>query len=149
LYVVSRSNFTINEISRGVTLKPVGLANLLSVKDTITEKLKKVTEEKESNIYYHSHVSNGIYVTVSSEFQHVDLRQHFLPENKNQPIPTHRGICLYIKEWFAFLECIEEVKQANQEFKKAQHCVCHDEPLSNLLVYNCYFCNSLNGNKLY
>ena len=127
---------------RGIVLRPRGFANLVQLKDDITNAL--VTAVADVSVKMHKHIANGVYVSVSTDYAIVNLRSYFLPENSKEPQPTRRGICLTMSEWLNFLSVIDLMCAEVKELKDATPSLCEDDHENQMSFYNCSYCNPFN-----
>ena len=126
----------------GIVLRPTGFANLLLLRDDITEILQRVLDGE--NISLHKHISNGTYVSITPDFKLVNLRKYFLPADTNVPVPTRSGICLSRKEWMDFITVSNIISNDVKELKEALPYVCTDVHYNQLGYYSCAYCNPFN-----
>jgi hypothetical protein len=81
-------------------------------------------------VKYVSHIGGSYFVSVTTGFACVDIREFYYNLNKG-PLPSRHGIALNLTDWSKFKEIVQEIKQQFPKLAKTELCNHHD--LDNLL----------------
>ena len=98
---------------KGVSLPSLRWVSLVYMAPAVADAIKKV-KEKGREVNFELHIGGNVYITVTSPYWLVDIRQRFVDSEGNLR-PTRRGIKLRFAEWKALTETFEEVKDAAPE----------------------------------
>ncbi len=74
------------------------------------------------NVGLKVHLGGGFFVSVTSGFDCVDLREFYFNKTKGFPCPTKRGISLRLTEWTRLKEVFQEIKQKFPALTKVESC---------------------------
>jgi len=125
----------------GVCLTPSRLHALNRKIEEIDEELRQqnanvtyMVEQGEAT--YKTHLGGGIYASVSSKFNGVDLRRYWVPVGVLMPVPTKNGIYLPASQWRALKTKLEELMFTHQELDTALDCL-HQNQME---VFDCREC---------
>lgn len=130
----------------GICFKPKRFANLLRNIDEVNETVEQMAQGQ-ANIELKKHIGGGVYLTVTGGYPCINIRKYFVPEGRQEEIPTRMGIALRMSEWRAFVGFVEEIKNLSTELKDAEPCYLSLDH-ANLMGYlNCNECNPF-GDKI-
>ena len=68
------------------------------------------------------HLGGGIYVTVSSKYPTIDIRQFWVPDNSNKPVATKKGVALNLYKWERLCDVMELIRDFVPELDQASIC---------------------------
>ena len=89
----------------------------------IDEIQQAVVDHKDGKeIHLKHHLGRNNFVQVNSGFQVVDLRQWWLPADKDQVQPTKKGIALKFDEFETLMKLKAEIEQVIPELDQMQPC---------------------------
>lgn len=71
---------------------------------------------------YKEHIGGGTYVSVSEQYNGVDFRRYWKPEDAQEPVPTKSGIYLPVAQWKALKSQLNELYAAHSELLIAEDC---------------------------
>lgn len=94
-------------------------SQLTSAVQTIDEKLEKMSTDY---VKYQHHLGGGYYVSVTTGFRCVDLRQFYGREGVG-PCATRKGIALRLPEWTRLKEVLPEINKAFPELENIEPCL--------------------------
>lgn len=123
---------------KGVSLIPIRWASLTCCQDNIDEALSLV--KKTGTVKYEFHIGHNFYVTVSSPWQCVDIRERFL-DGEGKLRSTRRGINLRVPEWEKLKSCVAEIVQVVPELSAARPCYFEEDHMNQVGMLNCVECN--------
>ena len=108
-----------------------------------TEDIKEAIQKHKAreDIHYNWHLGGNNYVQVNSGFPVVDLRKFWLPEGKNDPQATRRGIPLKFEEYDTLIKLKAEIEQVMPELKDTQPCYMDSDHLNQIGYLRCAECN--------
>jgi Transcriptional Coactivator p15 (PC4) len=89
--------------------------------------------EKQEKIAFQDHIGGGLYVSITSGFNCIDLREFYFHKTKGFPCPSRRGIALRVQEW-------ERLKQVFQEINTAFPALSNTLPCVHFISDNCHEC---------
>ena len=125
---------------KGVSLPLTVWKNLVVNTDILSEAL-----EKEERGYLTDkvsvHIGGGQYASVNTAYPCIDIRQFWLPEDAQEPMPTRKGIILKRSEWQELLSAIPKIAAAVPELAIVQRCVERDDHQNQLGALRCQECN--------
>ena len=136
-----------------VLSKTVYINNLLTKKDYslplqrwqqfmwyLDEIQQAVTDHKEGkDVHVKYHLGRNSFVQVNSGFPVVDLRQFWLPADKDEVQPTRKGIALKFEEFATLVKLKAEIEQVIPELDKEQPCWINHHNQESFL--QCFECN--------
>ena len=94
---------------------------------------------------YKKHLGGGIYFSVVSGFDCVNLRRYWIPngsmDGSCEPVPTKGGIGLKFSEWDVLVDSMEEIRNCHQDLLNARLCIEGLDHLNQMGEYRCRECN--------
>lgn len=128
---------------KGVSLKPTQFAMLKLNLNEINDIVKIATaDELTTNILdFKTHIGRGIYCTVQSGYECVNIRKYFVPDGKTEPIPTKHGIAIRFPEWKKFISHLDDIFKISPTLKNAKPCFAdggHDNQEGAFSCSECY-----------
>lgn len=68
------------------------------------------------------HIGGKFYISVTTGFQCVDIRQYYYNWHKGVPSPTKNGIAIRLQEWNALKEIVQQLHKKHPTLASAQSC---------------------------
>jgi hypothetical protein len=96
-------------------------AMFLLTKQKIEDAKRDIGNGSES-VDVREHIGGGVYLTLKSGTNLINIRKYFIPPGSILPIPTRMGIALKFSEWDKLMDCIEDMKNLSQDLKHAEPC---------------------------
>ena len=124
----------------GTCFSPKRFANFTNMIHLIDEQVKLLREGEP--VSFKNHLGGGVYCTVNTGFDCVNIRQYFMPPNIQEEIPTRSGIAIRLSEWDEIVKCIEDVKNLSPELKNAEICYLQQDHQYLMQFVECPECNS-------
>ena len=93
------------------------------------------------DVHLKHHLGRNNYVQVNTGFQVVDLRQWWLPADKDQIQPTKKGIALKFEEFDTLIKLKAEIEQVIPELNDTHPCWMGNDHLNQLGYLMCAECN--------
>ena len=87
------------------------------------------------------HLGGNVYVSVSSKFPLVDIRQFWLPEQETQIKASRKGISLRSSEWEELKQVQPLIEAAIPEISTTIPCLMRDDHMNQLGMLACRECN--------
>ena len=124
----------------GTCMTPTRFANFYSLLVPILDEVVKLRDGED--VDFMKHIGGGVYVTVKSGFECVNLRQYFLPPGNEKEVPTRQGIALRLPEWDRLLEHMDAIRMTSKEIEDAKQCFLSDDHMNIMGWINCRECNA-------
>ena len=105
---------------KSATFTPERWAQFVLIFDELSENVQKLTDGR-SYIKYRHHLGGRWYVSVTTGFQCVDIRQFYWHREKG-PSPSKRGIALRLSEWTSLAELLSHLHLQHPELATAEPC---------------------------
>lgn len=109
----------------GVSFTASRLKTFTNRFEEIDEQLKQMSADvsyKVRQSRYKAHLGAGIYVSVDTKFNGVDLRRHWLPTNQFTPVPTKNGIYIQASQWNSLKEILKSLQGFHPDLWEAEEC---------------------------
>jgi len=116
-------SITIEEVgveNKSVTLTGRRFAQLTALEFLISQSVRDLFVKE--NVAFKVHLGGGYFVSVTSGFKCVDIRQHYFNKIKGHPSPTKQGIALRLAEWTKLKELFKEIKLNHPTLAKIESC---------------------------
>ena len=88
-------------------------------------------------VKYISHIGGGIFVSVTTGFACVDIREFYWNKEKQTTLPTKHGIALNMQQWTRLKEINLLIKEQFPNLAKIE--LCNHQTLDELI--NCFECH--------
>ena len=96
-------------------------AQLVAIEYYIDQSINKLLA-KEEKVSFQTQIGGGIYVSVTSGFECVDIREFYFDKNKGFPCPSRRGIALRVMEWEKLKQTFHEIRSKFPALSAIQPC---------------------------
>jgi hypothetical protein len=96
-------------------------AQLVAIEYYIDQSINKLLA-KEEKVSFQTQIGGGIYVSVTSGFECVDIREFYFDKNKGFPCPSRRGIALRTMEWEKLKLTFHEIRSKFPALSAIQPC---------------------------
>ena len=96
-------------------------AQLVAFEYYIDQNINKLLGKVEK-VSFQAHIGGGIYVSVTSGFDCVDIREFYFNKIKGFPCPSRRGIALRVIEWEKLKQTFHEVRLKFPALSAIQPC---------------------------
>ena len=111
----------------GACFTPARLRALMCKIEEIDEQLRQQNANSaymvdQGEVTYKTHLGAGIYASVNSRFNGVDLRRFWIPPGQLMTFPTKNGIYLPSSQWRALKLKLEELIHAHPEIVASEGC---------------------------
>lgn len=158
---------------RGLYLTQDNWAELMAVKEEVTEELQRVLDQglahppvrmadgepvmdaevEREEICRKWHIGNNVFMVVESGWPFVNLRRWWIPPDREEgdgPVPTKRGLCLSPEEWKRLIGYNYKLESLVPELVSAlPHCLRKDHQ-NQLALELCGHCNpGVDPDKVY
>lgn len=80
---------------------------------------------KQESVAFQVHIGGGFYVSITSGFDCIDIREFYFNKIKGFPCPSRRGIALRIPEWEKLKQAFQEINTKFPALSKVQPCMDH------------------------
>jgi hypothetical protein len=97
-------------------------AQLVSFESYIDQNVTKLLAEQDG-IAFRVHIGGGLYVSITSGYNCIDLREFYFHKTKGFPCPGKRGIALRLQEWGNLKQVFQEINTTFPALVKTQPCV--------------------------
>jgi hypothetical protein len=131
-------NITIEEpgsIAKCVTLPARRWAALLAYESEIDGSVHRL--QAKQNVHYKSHLGGGYFVSVTTGFLCVDIREFYYSKAQGEPRPTRHGIAMNLKQWSQLKEVALLIAKRFPQLTKTE--LCSHQILAELM--NCVECH--------
>ena len=109
-----------DEAVKAISLNLQRACKLVRMKDDVDALVKKVIEKTEI-VDYRSHIGGGWFVSVTSAYLCVDIREWYLDKNL-QLKPSRKGMALRLNEWADFVKSLPQIYKLRPAFEKEVPC---------------------------
>ena len=131
----------------GVALTPSRFAMLSMIQDDVSERVDQLN--KPGEFEYKAHLGGGFYCTVKSGFYSVHLRKYFVPDDKQYPIPTKKGIALSLSEWRKLIVHLKTIREEHPELSNAIPCHLDVFHSNQEVAFSCMECFPFGASTVY
>jgi hypothetical protein len=126
---------------KGVCFTPSRLQKLCHKIEEIDEQLRQRNatasyKVDQGEIIFKTHLGAGIYASVGSKFNGVDLRRFWAPPGQFTIVPTKNGIFLPVSQWSALKKKLDELLTVHPELTRTELCL-HQNQMD---VFQCHEC---------
>ena len=83
---------------------------------------ESVQQRQLKDIKYFQHIGGGFYVSVTSAYKCVDIREFYMPSSGGEVKPTRRGIAIRLHEWETLKGIIERIAKDIPALATIQPC---------------------------
>ena len=129
-------------IQKSATFTPARWASFLLCLDEIDHQLDKLSRGEE--VAYRNHHGGGWHVSVTSDFQCVDLRKFYLPFGQTIGIkPTKTGFAFRLSEWSTFKQVIQFVRRDHPDVANFVLCFLDSNHTTLDGIQSCKECNPI------
>jgi len=140
---------------RGICMPPKRFANFMFLEAEITRRVeaklngqaekRQISFNEEGEITslgeeWRRHIGGGQFVSICDEFERVDLRLFFKPEDSEGPIPTRLGVGIVLKNWSKLVEAMKHVRELYTPLKNAQTCFTGEDHQNQMGFFQCKEC---------
>ena len=88
-------------------------------------------------VKFNQHIGGGYFVSVTSGYSCVDIREFYFNKDQGTPRATKHGIALILAQWPTFKEIIQQIKQHFPKLSKTEVCAHHNMDT----LINCIECH--------
>lgn len=85
------------------------------------------------------HLGGGIYVTISSKYQTIDIRHFWKPDNSDKPVATKKGVALNLYKWERLCDVMELIRDFVPELDNA--IICRESHSNEMELSACNECS--------
>lgn len=124
----------------GVSLNPSRFAILMMNSDEISQALDNIRKPEPTCVNYKRHLGGGIYLSVTTGVECVDIRRYFVPDGQKEELPTRNGISLKCSEWRKLVQLDQEIRKLSPLLQNATPCsydVSHSNQEGALMCKEC------------
>jgi hypothetical protein len=90
-------------------------------------------------VNFRQHIGGAWYVSVSTGFACIDIRQFYLPLYGIEEKPTKTGFAIRFPEWIAFVAAVQQLMRENEQLADVRPCTDQHMTLEDALT--CKECN--------
>ena len=90
---------------------------------------------------YKAHLGRNVYATVKASGICVDIRQHWLPPNQTEVVPTKKGITLRPSEYAKLKDVVSVICDFVPELNSVVPCPYRSNEMNQLGLLSCNACN--------
>jgi len=93
------------------------------------------------DVQFLQHLGGNWNVSVNKEFVSVDIRKYWLPEGRDDTVPTRKGISLKVQEFRKLVESFDDIKEKIPELANVVRCLDRGDHQNQLGALRCPECN--------
>jgi Transcriptional Coactivator p15 (PC4) len=131
----------------GISLTPSRFAVLCSMKGEIDEAVQQRHQGQTTTLK--AHLGGGVYCTLMGKYDLVNIRKYFVPEGKEEEIPTRYGVALKLNEWDNLSAAMDDIRQASEDLLTAQPCYMATDHSNQLGFLQCRECTPFPNKDLF
>ena len=125
----------------GIVLPPMRFANFMLLEEHISQRVNKRLDQPhvcEEGSEWRRHVGGDVYVSISRDFDVVNLRSYWKPEGTATEAPTRKGVTIQFSAWSKLVEAMKTIALDHKELQTAEPCYLqHDNQEGHLLCWEC------------
>ena len=127
---------------KGICMGSKRFASFLLHEPNVAKFVQSIQDDDESSVrkFKPVHIGGGIYISINREYDIVDMRRFFVPEDKRQPIPTRSGVCVKVNQWVELVSALRDVHVKFNELSEATPCYLDDDHSNQLALKQCKEC---------
>lgn len=103
---------------------------------------------RSDKVAFQVHLGGGFYVSVTSGFDCVDLREFYFNKNKGSPCPSMKGIALRIVEWEKLKQVFFEINKNFPTLSTTQPCSDGTDHYNQESALSCHECHPFQYEEL-
>lgn len=110
----------IGNVNKSLEFSGRRFAQLTALEFIIDQSVSSLPDNQD--VAFKAHLGGGYFVSVTSGFNCVDLREFYFNKAKGYPCPTKHGIALRLVEWAKIKELFQEIKLQFPALAKIESC---------------------------